>query len=55
MGAIGNKPKKFRTAETYDEPEMLADLDSIRKKAMLMAINLTWRNSSRTSIQISKS
>ena len=33
MGAIGNKPKKFRTAETYDEPEMLADLDSIRKKA----------------------
>lgn len=33
MGAIGNKPKKFRTAETYDEPEMLADLDSIRKQA----------------------
>ena len=33
MGAIGNKPKKFRTAETFDEPEMLADLDSIRKQA----------------------
>lgn len=33
MGAIGNKPKKYRTAETYDEPEMLADLDSIRKQA----------------------
>ena len=33
MGAIGNKPKKFRTEETYDEPEMLADLDSIRKQA----------------------
>lgn len=30
MGAIGNKPKKFRAADTYDEPEMLADLDSIR-------------------------
>lgn len=33
MGAIGNKPKKFRTAEMYEEPEMLADLDSIRKQA----------------------
>lgn len=33
MGAIGNKPKRFRTSDTYDEPEMLADLDSIRKKA----------------------
>lgn len=33
MGAIGNKPKKFRTVETYEEPEMLADLDSIRKQA----------------------
>ena len=33
MGAIGNKPKKFRTAEIYDEPEMLTDLDSIMKQA----------------------
>ena len=33
MGAIGNKPKKFRTTETYEEPEMLADLDSIRAQA----------------------
>lgn len=33
MGAIGNKPKKYRTEVTYDEPEMLADLDSIRKQA----------------------
>ena len=33
MGAIGNKPKKFRTAESYDEPELLADLDSIRMQA----------------------
>lgn len=33
MGAIGNKPKKFRTTETYEEPEMLADLDSIRMQA----------------------
>lgn len=33
MGAIGNKPKKFRTEETFDEPEMLADLDSIRELA----------------------
>lgn len=33
MGVIGNKPKKFRTTETYDEPEMLADLDSIRMQA----------------------
>lgn len=33
MGAIGNKPKKYRTEEIYDEPEMLADLDSIRKQA----------------------
>lgn len=33
MGAIGNKPKKFRTTETYDEPELLADLDSIRRQA----------------------
>lgn len=33
MGAIGNKPKKFRSAETYDEPELLANLDSIREKA----------------------
>lgn len=34
MGAIGNKPKKYRTTDTYDEPEMLADLDSVRKKAI---------------------
>lgn len=33
MGAIGNKPKKFRTTEKFDEPEMLVDLDSIRKDA----------------------
>lgn len=33
MGAIGNKPKKYRTKVLYDEPEMLADLDSIRKQA----------------------
>lgn len=34
MGSIGNKPKKYRTLATYEEPEMLADLDSIRKKAV---------------------
>lgn len=34
MGAIGNKPKKFRSEEEYEEPEMLADLDSVRKKAV---------------------
>lgn len=33
MGAIGNKPKKYHAAEQYDEPEMLADLDSIRTQA----------------------
>ena len=33
MGAIGNKPKKFRSEEIYDEPEMLADLDSIKTQA----------------------
>lgn len=33
MGSIGNKPKKYRTGEKYDEPEMLADLDSIRQRA----------------------
>ncbi len=33
MGAIGNKPKKFRSTESYEEPEMLVDLDSIRDKA----------------------
>lgn len=33
MGAIGNKPKKFRSTESYDEPEMLVDLESIRNKA----------------------
>lgn len=33
MGAIGNKPKRFRTSAVYEEPEMLADLDSIRKEA----------------------
>lgn len=33
MGAIGSKPKKFRTKENYDEPEMLADIDSIREQA----------------------
>jgi Zn-dependent peptidase ImmA (M78 family) len=33
MGAIGNKPKKFRSAENYEEPELLVDLESIRKKA----------------------
>lgn len=34
MGAIGNKPKKYRTSEMYDEPELLANLDSIRAKAV---------------------
>lgn len=33
MGAIGNKPKKFRTTDSYEEPEMLMDLESIRQKA----------------------
>lgn len=33
MGAIGNKPKKFRSTESYDEPELLVDLESIRNKA----------------------
>lgn len=28
MGAIGNKPKKFRSTEEYEEPEMLADLEA---------------------------
>lgn len=34
MGSIGNKPKKFRSTETVDEPEMLVDLDSVQKKAI---------------------
>lgn len=34
MGAIGNKPKKFRSTEYFDEPEMLVDLESIRHKAI---------------------
>ena len=33
MGSIGNKPKKFRLTEGYEEPEMLVDLESIRNKA----------------------
>ena len=33
MGTIGNKPKRFRTTETYEEPELLADLDSVRRIA----------------------
>ena len=33
MGSIGNKPKKFRSTETFDEPELLVDLESIRNKA----------------------
>ena len=33
MGTIGNKPKKYRSSETYDEPELLVDLESIRHKA----------------------
>ena len=34
MGAIGNKPIKFRSTEAYEEPEMLVDLDSVRNKAI---------------------
>lgn len=34
MGAIGNKPRKFRSTECFEEPEMLVDLDSIRNKAI---------------------
>lgn len=34
MGTIGNKPKKFRSTECFEEPEMLVDLESIRKKAI---------------------
>lgn len=34
MGAIGNKPIKFRSMESFDEPEMLVDLDSVRNKAI---------------------
>lgn len=34
MGAIGNKPRKFRSTECFDEPEMLVDLESIRRKAI---------------------
>lgn len=34
MGTIGNKPKKFRTMDRFEEPEMLVDLESIRKKAI---------------------
>lgn len=33
MGAIGNKPKKFRSLVNFDEPEMLVDLESIQNKA----------------------
>ncbi len=33
MGAIGNKPKRFRSTESYEEPEMLVDLESIQNKA----------------------
>lgn len=34
MGAIGNKPRKYRTTEEFEEPEMLVDLETIRKKAI---------------------
>ena len=34
MGTIGNKPKKFRSMECFEEPEMLVDLESIRKEAI---------------------
>lgn len=33
MGAIGNKPKRFRSTESYEEPEMLVDLESIQNQA----------------------
>lgn len=33
MGAIGNKPKRFRSSESFEEPEMLVDLETIRKQA----------------------
>ena len=33
MGAIGNKPKKFRAIESYEEPEMLVDIEGIQNKA----------------------
>lgn len=33
MGAIGKKPKKYRSKESFEEPEMLVDLESIRNKA----------------------
>ncbi len=33
MGTIGNKPKKYRSTDTFDEPEILADLDCVRRKA----------------------
>lgn len=33
MGAIGNKPKRFRLTESYEEPEMLVDLKSIQYSA----------------------
>ena len=34
MGAIGNKPRRFRSNECFEEPEMLVDLESIRHKAI---------------------
>lgn len=33
MGSIGNKSRKFRSTECFEEPEMLVDLESIRKNA----------------------
>ena len=33
MAAIGNKPKKYRTINTYEEPELLDNLDSIQSQA----------------------
>lgn len=34
MGAIGNKPRKFHSTENFEEPEILVDLESIRRKAI---------------------
>ena len=33
MAAIGNKPKKYRTKNIYEEPELLDNLDSIQSQA----------------------
>lgn len=33
MGAIGNKPRKFRSTANFDEPEMLVDFESIYSTA----------------------